>query len=144
MARQFDTKSQEGLQEVFNTMSQNGRLGGPDLASAIRAAGPALTQSEIQRVAPTDTSVDYAGFVQIMARLATSDSNSEAEVIEAFKVFDKDGDGLIPGAELRHILMTLGEKMNALEVDELFREANLQDNGQLNYEDFSRLMFSQQ
>ncbi|KAJ2347057.1 calmodulin-like 3, partial [Coemansia erecta] len=144
-AHQFDAKAQEGLNEVFNTMSQNGKLAGSDLISAIRAAGPALSESEIKRVANTDAQgVDYAGFLQIMARLATSDSNTEAEVIEAFKVFDKDGDGLIPGAELRHILMTLGEKMAANEVEELFREANLSDSGQLNYEDFTRLMFSQQ
>ena len=45
------------------------------------------------------------------------------EIQEAFKVFDKDGNGFISAAELRHIMTNLGEKLSYEEVDEMMKEA---------------------
>jgi calmodulin len=41
------------------------------------------------------------------------------EIKEAFKVFDKDGNGFISAAELRHVMTNLGEKLTDEEVDEM-------------------------
>jgi calmodulin len=46
------------------------------------------------------------------------DTDSEEEILEAFKVFDKDGNGFISAAELHHIMTNLGEKLTDEEVDE--------------------------
>lgn len=35
--------------------------------------------------------------------------DSEEEIREAFKVFDKDGNGYISSAELRHVMTNLGK-----------------------------------
>lgn len=43
----------------------------------------------------------------MMAR-KMKDTDSEEEVREAFKVFDKDGNGYISAAELRHVMTNLG------------------------------------
>merc|ERR1719157_542948 len=64
----------------------------------------------------------------MMAR-KMKDTDSEEEILEAFKVFDKDGNGFISAAELRHIMTNLGEKLTDEEVDEMIREA---DNVQVN------------
>ena len=85
------------------------------------------------------------------------DVESEAEIKEAFKVFDKDGDGLISAAELRHVMTNLGEKLTDEEVDEMIRgnaaltrrgfsmltgaiEADIDGDGQVNYEEFVGMM----
>ena len=39
-----------------------------------------------------------------------------------FSVFDKDGNGYISAAELRHVMTNLGEKLTDEEVDEMIRE----------------------
>ena len=49
------------------------------------------------------------------------DTDTEEELIEAFKVFDRDGNGLISAAELRHVMTNLGEKLTEEEVDEMIR-----------------------
>jgi calmodulin len=44
------------------------------------------------------------------------DTDSEEELKEAFRVFDKDGNGYISAAELRHVMTNLGEKLTDEEV----------------------------
>jgi len=46
----------------------------------------------------------------MMAR-KMKDTDSEEEIREAFRVFDKDGNGFISAAELRHVMTNLGEKV---------------------------------
>ena len=62
------------------------------------------------------------------------ETDSEEEIREAFKVFDKDGNGFISAAELRHVMTNLGEKLSDEEVDEMVREADMDGDGQINYE----------
>merc|ERR1740139_1540782 len=67
------------------------------------------------------------------------DTDTEEELIEAFKVFDRDGNGFISAAELRHVMTNLGEKLTDEEVDEMIREADVDGDGQINYEEFTTL-----
>lgn len=69
----------------------------------------------------------------MMAR-KMKDTDSEEEIREAFRVFDKDGNGFISAAELRHVMTSLGEKLTDEEVDEMIREADIDGDGQVNYE----------
>jgi len=67
------------------------------------------------------------------------DTDTEEELIEAFKVFDRDGNGFISAAELRHVMTNLGEKLTDEEVDEMIREADVDGDGQINYEEFVKM-----
>ena len=77
--------------------------------------------------------IDFPEFLTMMAR-KMKDTDSEEEILEAFKVFDKDGNGFISAAELRHVMTNLGEKLTDEEVDEEIREADIDGDGQVNYE----------
>ena len=46
-------------------------------------------------------------------------------------MFDKDGNGFISAAELRHVMTNLGEKLTDEEVDEMIREADIDGDGQV-------------
>ncbi len=70
------------------------------------------------------------------------DTDSEDEILEAFKLFDKDGNGFISAAELRHVMTNLGEVITDEEVDELIREADIDGDGQINYEEFAKVMMA--
>ena len=50
---------------------------------------------------------------------------------EAFKVFDRDNNGFISAAELRHVMTSIGEKLTDDEVDEMIREADQDGDGRI-------------
>jgi calmodulin len=93
--------------------------------------------------------IDFPEFLTLMAR-KMKDSDTEEELIEAFKVFDRDGNGLISAAELRHVMTNLGEKLTDeevnlyfyIKVDEMIREADIDGDGHINYEEFVRMMMA--
>lgn len=74
----------------------------------------------------------------MMAR-KMKDTDSEEEIREAFKVFDKDGNGYISAAELRHVMTNLGEKLSEAEVSEMIREADVDGDGQVSRQSGSRV-----
>ena len=61
-------------------------------------------------------------------------------LIEAFKIFDKDGSNHISVAELKHVMENLGEKLTDKEVNEMIREADDNGDGQINYSEFVVMM----
>ena len=77
--------------------------------------------------------IDFPEFLALMTIKINSD-DTEDEINEAFRVFDKEGNGFISSAELRHIMTHFGEKLTHGEVDEMIREADLAGDGQINYE----------
>jgi len=66
----------------------------------------------------------------MMAR-KMKDTDSEEEIREAFKVFDRDNNGYISAAELRHVMTSIGEKLTDDEVDEMIKEADQDGDGRI-------------
>jgi len=96
--------------------------------------------------------IDFPEFLALMARKTAASSaasgagggdgdyDPEEELREAFKVFDKDQNGYISATELRHVMINLGEKLTDEEVEQMIREADLDGDGQVNYDEFVRMM----
>eukprot|EP00290_Baffinella_frigidus_P011411 CAMPEP_0180165614 /NCGR_PEP_ID=MMETSP0986-20121125/31081_1 /TAXON_ID=697907 /ORGANISM="non described non described, Strain CCMP2293" /LENGTH=167 /DNA_ID=CAMNT_0022116637 /DNA_START=17 /DNA_END=521 /DNA_ORIENTATION=- len=70
------------------------------------------------------------------------DQDTEDDIIEAFRVFDKDGNGTISAAELRHVMTNLGEKLTDEEVDEMIREADVNGDGIIDYKEFTKIILN--
>jgi len=59
------------------------------------------------------------------------DFDAEEELIGAFKVFDRDGNGFISAAALCHGMTNLGEQLTEEEVDKMIREADVDGDDQI-------------
>jgi len=99
------------------------------------------TIDQLQVDTDGDGTIDFDEFVELMKNKMKG-LDAEEEIREAFKVFDKDGNGFISAAELRHVMTNLGEKLTDEEVDEMIREADVDGDGQINYEEFVKMMMS--
>jgi calmodulin len=63
-----------------------------------------------------------------------SHNDNEDELKEAFRVFDKDGDGFISYPELKIVLKSLGEKLTDEEINSMVKEADLNNDGRISYD----------
>jgi Ca2+-binding EF-hand superfamily protein len=89
-----------------------------------------------------EKSISFDDFLPILWAIANSNAPGTYEdFYEGLKVFDKDGMGFISSAELRHVLMNLGEKLNNDEVNYLLQgQEDL--NGCVNYDNFIKKIMS--
>ena len=55
-------------------------------------------------------------------------------------MFDTDGNGFINAAELRQVMLNLGEKLTEEEVEMMIKEANVNGDGLVNYDEFISMM----
>mmetsp|Transcript_55553 Transcript_55553/g.162359 ORF Transcript_55553/g.162359 Transcript_55553/m.162359 type:complete len:277 (+) Transcript_55553:113-943(+) len=130
---------------LTNTVS-DGTIPTKQLGTVMRSLGQNPTSAELQDMinevdADGNGTIDFPEFLSLMAR-KSKDTDTEEELIEAFKAFDRDGSGFISAAEMRHVMTNLGEKISDEEMDEMMREADVDGDGAINYEDFIKMMMS--
>ncbi|TRZ17714.1 hypothetical protein HGM15179_009379 [Zosterops borbonicus] len=141
MADQLTEEQIAEFKEAFSLFDKDGdgTITTKELGTVMRSLGQNPTEAELQDMinevdADGNGTIDFPEFLTMMAR-KMKDTDSEEEIREAFRVFDKDGNGYISAAELRHVMTNLGEKLTDEEVDEMIREADIDGDGQVNYED---------
>jgi calmodulin len=68
-------------------------------------------------VDPDGTSkLDFPEFISLMARKA-KDVDAEEELLEAFRIFDKQNSGVISATELKHVVKSMGEPLTEEEAE---------------------------
>ena len=117
-----------------------------ELGPALRTLGHNPSEAVLQDIinevgADGDETIDFPNFLTIIAGQMRY-MDDEDPIREAFRVFDMNGNGFFSAAELKIVMSNLGEKMTDEEVNEMIREADLDGNGQVNYEKFVTMMTS--
>ena len=57
-----------------------------------------------------------------------------------FLTFDPSKNGAISPDEMMHVLRNLGEKYTMPQIEAMIREADLDGDGEINYDEFCRMM----
>jgi len=65
---------------------------------------------------------------------------TEKEIIAAFQAFDLDKNNYVGAAEIRHVLLNIGERPSDEEVDEMIRMVDKNGDGQVAFDEFYRMV----
>nr|XP_040229750.2 calcium-binding protein E63-1 isoform X2 [Anopheles coluzzii] len=104
--------------------------------------------------------IDETEFLQWVARIqalkddsntssSSSSSNNPAQaadddltqdLVAAFRVFDRDGNGYITRDELKSAMDMIGENVTEYQLNEMLELADADKDGRINYEEFARLL----
>ena len=61
---------------------------------------------------------------------------TDEEILEAFQAFDLDHNNFVGAAEIRHVLINIGEQVTDEEVDEMIRMVDTDGDGQVSWDEF--------
>ncbi|KZT25877.1 EF-hand, partial [Neolentinus lepideus HHB14362 ss-1] len=119
----------------------DGLINTRDLGRVMQAIGQNPSEADLRdMIADVDRTnkgaVDFSDFL-VMMTLVKRDIDPKEQIREAFRVFDKDGNGYIGHTDLKRIMDDHGEKVTDNEVDSMIREADFDGDGQINYEGMS-------
>ncbi|KAJ8308951.1 hypothetical protein KUTeg_013825 [Tegillarca granosa] len=109
-----------------------------EIASVMSSLGQNPTEAELDEMissvdADDSGTIDFPEFCLMMVKRMKV-HGTEIEIKDAFRVFDRDGNGYIAADELRQVMTNLGEKMSNEEAEEMIAEADVDKDGQINYE----------
>jgi len=140
----FSQKQVAEFKEGFQLMDRDkdGILGKNDLRATYDELGRIASEKELDemlRDAPGP--INFTMLLTMFAERQSGGSDDDEVVIAAFKSFD-DGSGLIDGENLRHALMTWGEKFSGKEVDEAFAEMVIDDKNRIDCQKLIEMLTS--
>lgn len=137
---------QAEFKEAFDEFDKDGSgsISTKELLLVMRSIGQNPTEDEIGALIMEsdlngDGTIDFKEFLTMM-RKKSSETDQTEELRQAFRIFDKNKDGYIEAKELRRVTTTLGQVLTTDEIDTFMREADLDGDGKLDYNEFVRMM----
>merc|ERR1712051_28934 len=130
------------FQEAFTVFDKNqdGTITTKELSTVMRSLGQNPTDAEVQDMI-NEVDVDGSGAIEfpefcVMMVKKMQETDTENEIREAYRVFDKERTGGIAVSEMRLILSNLPEKLSDEEIEEMLQTADKDGNGYFSYDEF--------
>ncbi|RLN03976.1 putative calcium-binding protein CML7 [Panicum miliaceum] len=130
------------MREAFSLFDTDGdgRIAPSELGVLMRSLGGNPTQAQLRDIAAQEkltAPFDFPRFLDLM-RAHLRPEPFDRPLRDAFRVLDKDASGTVSVADLRHVLTSIGEKLEPHEFDEWIREVDVALDGTIRYDDFIR------
>jgi len=150
----FRKNRNEKLQELKAAFSlfdidNDGKISKEELSFIFQNVGLELNNSELTQIINnasfTGEKKDFISFEDFCAVMNTkmSDSDTEQELKEAFKIFDSEGNGYISIEQLKYVLTNISNILTLDEINELINLIKEDEEGEhIDYNHFINLFFA--
>lgn len=146
MEEQLSPEQVAEFKEAFSKFDKdgNGSINTQELGAVMQALGKDLSEAELKEfISKVDTDADgvisFPEFLEEMVR-GMKAWGKKQDLQEAFRVFDVDGNGYISVDELKQVMAKLGEELSQEVLEAMIHEADVDQDGQVNYEEFVRIL----
>jgi len=142
MPRKLSEAEVNSARECFAIFGRQHKLPRENLGKALRSLGANPSNKDLSEIIASLRLPEMITFEEFKMALSSDYSapDTAEEIREAFGVFDRDGEGSVAVSELRHVLLSMGEKLTGEEVDLILKEANVDEDGKIRYEQFVEIM----
>ena len=133
------------ISNAFKAYAKGGSLDvKKQLGMMVRAVGLNPTEAQLADwKKEAGSSLDESAFASFCIKKFEKSKDCVDDIIDAFSVFDKDGEGLITAAEFRHILVNMGESLSDKELAEVMNDVDITKNGMINYKTFAEEIYGE-
>jgi Ca2+-binding EF-hand superfamily protein len=139
-------KKKAELMQSFKMFDLNhdGFISAFELGQALSQMGEQHSEAEVLDLvrradANGDGKIDYKEFAELM-----HGKDDSLAMLEAFRVFDRDGDGLISPYELGQTLRQMGENLTEHQIQMMVAKADTNGDGSLDFGEFRKMMENHQ
>ncbi len=106
----------------FFDKDHDGKVNTSELARAMRCVGVCLSNEQFSALSKeVGPAFDFDTFQKLVK---THNADFKAQVRDAFQVFDKDGNGTCGVSEIRHVMLSLAEKLSEKEMNAFIQLTN--------------------
>ena len=144
MLTNISKDKEKEIKNIFEKFDSNkdGYVNSSELANIIKSININVSDEELLEIIQeieleVNGEINFENFLSIVKR-RENDIDTEEELLNAFKVFDKEGNGLINLNELKHIMLKVCNNISESEINEMLKEADTDMDGYINYEEFIR------
>ena len=148
MTDQLEEEKVIECKEVFDLFDKDkdGAITTKELGDVMLALGANPTQPELQEmINEVDQDgtgkIEFNVFLELFSR-KMKEPITEEDLIEAFKIFKQVGDRAVSANELRHVMTTLGDRLTDEEADEMIKEAGVDENGIIHYDNYVKMIMN--
>ncbi|XP_062997698.1 centrin-2-like [Elgaria multicarinata webbii] len=134
------------MREAFDLLDSDGTgtIDVKDLKVAIRALGFEPSKEEIKKIMfevdkEGSGKIGFDAFYSVMTQ-KMSETDPKEEIVKAFKLFEDQESGKISFKNLKHIAGEIGESLTDEELQEMIDEADLDGDGEVNEQEFVKIM----
>ena len=135
------------VQRAFNFIDFNkdGKVTIEEIKKMVEAMGYKLKEGDIHDMI-NEVDLDGNGFINItefkelLNNRVRKDSTTNEEMIETFRYFDQDGDGLISTNDLFKAMNQLGQNVKYEQAEDMVRLADKDGDDHLSYKEFKEMM----
>ena len=134
------------MKEVFTIFDVDGdnTISTKELGKVMNSLGQHPNEAELRELIQEydndgNGTLDFPEFLELMAK-KLKQIDTEEELVEAFKIFDRDQDGLLTKSDLKNIFKILGEQVDEEYIEKLIHLADQDGDESINFVEFCKMM----
>ncbi|KAI9286661.1 hypothetical protein BC943DRAFT_321138 [Umbelopsis sp. AD052] len=133
------------LKSLFKSFDRNhdGTISRDELYSVLASMNMLPTNEQLDAMLPDGKPASFDVFCNIMSPTfieQSSEKTADQELMEAFKAFDKDGNGYISASELKSMMRSLGDRVSDEDVQKIIADVDANGDGMVSYEEYLTMM----
>ena len=132
--------------QIFDKHSE-GYISPKELGTILSSLGFNLSDEDLNEITniydneQNNNGIDFISFLEIISK-KKENIYKEEDLIDAFRIFDKEGNWKISSKELLYVMMSSGEDLNENYIKELINESSIDHGEFIDYQKFVELLIS--